>query len=112
MTNFILFLFIPVGTFCEYKPDLETSFPTLHNCTKGFSDYFNTLNYTCASDSPTAGVLQWTPDDSTPNIVYYQVSTMFTHYINSVSNHMNMTYFYISYLQTLYSYTVDHLSSL
>ena len=41
-----------------------------------FQDYFNTLNLTCDGTRITdAGVLVWTPDEDTPDIVYYQCAT-------------------------------------
>ena len=40
-----------------------------------FQDYFATLERSCDSTGePQPGVLVWTPDENTPDIVYYQVS--------------------------------------
>ena len=40
-----------------------------------FQDYVATLNLTCAGTRISdAGILVWTPDENTPDIVYYQVS--------------------------------------
>ncbi len=60
------------GRFCEWKPKtLGTSaeFDT-------FDDYFDTLTLTCESHGH-AGELTWTPDESTPDIVYYQVTVKY-----------------------------------
>ena len=40
-----------------------------------FQDYFATLNLTCdGTRIADAGILVWTPDENTPDTVYYQVS--------------------------------------
>ena len=40
-----------------------------------FQDYFATLERSCDSTGePQPGILVWTPDENTPDIVYYQVS--------------------------------------
>ena len=44
----------------------------------GYQAYFSTLDTSCASDenlSNAAGVLEFTPDDTTPNVIYYQSVT-------------------------------------
>ncbi len=50
----------------EAASDIRTSCGSL-------DDYENALTTTCVSGSP--GVFKWTPDDSTPDVVYYQVHT-------------------------------------
>jgi hypothetical protein len=47
-----------------------------------YKDYFNGLQLKCGKGP--AGILRWTPDEKTPNTVYYQVSAFFKW---SVNNH-------------------------
>ena len=50
-----------------------------------FQDYFNTLNLTCDGARITdAYVLVWTPDENTPDIVYYQVSALWGTHIEDL----------------------------
>lgn len=42
-----------------------------------FQDYFATLNLNCVGERISeAVVLEWTPDENTPDVVYYQVSAL------------------------------------
>ena len=56
-----------VGTYCEY---VETKDPEEF---KYFGEYRESLKEGCPQDKQ-SGMLKWTPDADTPNIVYYQVS--------------------------------------
>lgn len=38
-----------------------------------YDNYIGSLNLMCVSGSP--GTLVWTPDENTPDLVYYQVNT-------------------------------------
>ena len=44
------------------------------NCSSSLEDYLNTLTVSCEGDESEAAILTWTPDDNTPDLVYYQVS--------------------------------------
>ena len=67
---------LSVGPLCEHQ-STSSSGPVNENCEMTFQDYFNTLNLTCNGARFTeAGVLVWTPDENTPDIVYYQVSAL------------------------------------
>ena len=54
------------GSYCEYK----TTSASPSN-TDSFEDYRSTLNKECDGDQ--AGTLTWTPNETTPDMVYYQV---------------------------------------
>ena len=57
-----------VGTFCEY---IEPAGQDAESFTS-FDDYASTLTLDCP-ESRSSGKLSWTPDDTTPDVVYYQV---------------------------------------
>ncbi|XP_064398586.1 protein Skeletor, isoforms B/C-like [Halichondria panicea] len=62
-----------IGPYCEYK-DSGASMIALDNC-GSFQDYLGGLNKeACRTDDP-PGVFTWTPDESTPDLVYYQCAT-------------------------------------
>lgn len=57
------------GPLCEYT---ETSISeTLRQSCRPFEEYFNSLDFTCQAGEPAK--LVWTPDENTPDLVYYQV---------------------------------------
>ena len=43
------------------------------SCSSSLEDYLNTLTVSCEGDESEAATLTWTPDDNTPDLVYYQV---------------------------------------
>ena len=62
------------GTICEYtaSPSSEAALDL------SFPDYFETLNTECANDenvASSAGMLEFTPDETTPDLLYYQCVT-------------------------------------
>ena len=64
---FFCFFLKPVGRYCEYKNirgDRSSEFDT-------FDDYKSSLKLEC--DEGEAGSFTWTPDENTPDVVYYQV---------------------------------------
>ncbi len=63
-----LFLFV-VGRLCQTK-ETTASFRILERC-GSFNEFKTSLSKTCQNGQP--GVLRWTPDKSTPDLVYYQV---------------------------------------
>ena len=62
-----------VGRYCEYKNidfDRSSEFTS-------FEEYSTTLRLECVEgrvEGEEAGTLTWTPDENTPDTVYYQVS--------------------------------------
>ena len=42
-------------------------------CSSSLEDYLNTLDVSCEGDEGDVGILTWTPDENTPDVVYYQV---------------------------------------
>ena len=42
-------------------------------CSSSLEDYLNTLAVSCEGDESEVGILTWTPDENTPDVVYYQV---------------------------------------
>ena len=74
--NLSLTCYPTVGPLCVHQ-STSSSGPVNENCEMTFQDYFNTLNLTCDGARITdAYVLVWTPDENTPDIVYYQVSAL------------------------------------
>ena len=45
------------------------------NCSSNLQDYLDTLSVSCQGDESEAAILTWTPNEDTPDVVYYQVST-------------------------------------
>ena len=43
------------------------------NCDSNLQDYLDTLSVSCQGDESEAAILTWTPDENTPDVVYYQV---------------------------------------
>ena len=48
------------------------------NCDSNLQDYLDTLRVSCQGDESEAAILTWTPDDDTPDVVYYQVRNVWT----------------------------------
>ena len=57
------------GRLCEWKED--PSEPA--NKFKSFGGYQRSLTLECHEGQP--GIIQWTPDENTPDLVYYQCYT-------------------------------------
>ena len=67
MTLLTILLFLSVGRYCEYNnidTDRSREFET-------FDAYLPTLVLECDDGGP--GMFTWTPDENTPDTVYYQV---------------------------------------
>ena len=71
LTNIIIF-FVPVGRLCQTE---ETSAATTarEGCMEE-SQYFSALTQPCCG-SGEPGTLVWTPDNTVPDTVYYQVTS-------------------------------------
>ena len=66
----------PAGRLCEHV-ETEDSAAVAENCDSELQDYLDTLDVTCQSNESDPAILTWTPDENTPDIVYYQVSSPF-----------------------------------
>ena len=60
-----------VGPLCELM-ETATSGIIRQTCDT-YDNYISSLNLMCVSGAP--GTLVWTPDENTPDLVYYQVNT-------------------------------------
>ena len=85
LIHFILYVaYFTVGRFCEYRNtagDRSGEFTS-------FDKYVDTLTLEC--DAGESGTFTWTPDESTPDTVYYQVNCgtkKFSSMQNSYSHH-------------------------
>ena len=58
-----------VGALCEYSETM-TSELVRQSCGP-YNEYIGSLDFTCLNG--THGKLIWTPDENTPDLVYYQV---------------------------------------
>lgn len=61
-----------VGRLCAWLPD-DINLIRKAESHQSFAQFRSKLNYTCLSGEP--GVVQWTPNISTPDVVYYQSYT-------------------------------------
>ena len=43
------------------------------DCSSNLQDYLDTLSVSCQGNESEAAILTWTPDEDTPDVVYYQV---------------------------------------
>ena len=57
------------GRLCEWKEDPSEPSSKF----KSFGGYQRSLTLECQEGQP--GIIQWTPDDNTPDLVYYQCYT-------------------------------------
>ncbi len=75
--NCILHLFflhiiktLVTGRWCNYE-ETDESNRLRQECSTTLRNYTDSLSLSC--DPGRGGVLTWTPDDNTPDLVYYQV---------------------------------------
>ena len=69
---------ISEGCYCEYiSSENADNFPT-------FAEYQETLTKECDCDQ--GGMFTWTPDENTPDLVYYQVKWQIINAPNQTSN--------------------------
>ncbi len=66
-------LIIIVGQLCELTETPTTSQNTRESCSSNLQDYLDTLSISSACATAQPGILVWTPDETTPDTVYYQV---------------------------------------
>ena len=60
------------GRLCEHF-ETNKSASVAEDCDSELQEYLDTLNVRCHGDKSDAAILTWTPDDDTPDVVYYQV---------------------------------------
>ena len=63
---------LSAGRLCEHS-ETEESAAVAEDCNSELQEYLDTLNVTCQGNETSAAILTWTPDENTPDIVYYQV---------------------------------------
>ena len=63
---------LSAGRHCQHV-ETSSSGGVATSCSSNLEDYLNTLNVSCEGDESEAAILTWTPDDNTPDLVYYQV---------------------------------------
>ena len=61
------------GRHCEHV-ETDASASVAEDCNSNLQEYLDTLSVSCQGDESEAAILTWTPDDDTPDIVYYQVN--------------------------------------
>ena len=62
------------GRLCEHI-ETDDSAAVAEDCDSELQEYLDTLDVTCQSNESEAAILTWTPDENTPDVVYYQVSS-------------------------------------
>ncbi|XP_065916181.1 protein Skeletor, isoforms B/C-like [Dysidea avara] len=67
---------LAAGRHCQHV-ETSSSGDVATSCSSSLEDYLNTLNVSCEGDESEAAILTWTPDDNTPNVVYYQCASHF-----------------------------------
>ena len=69
------------GRYCSHEETAESESVAL-DCNSTLRDYLDTLNVSCVGAESDAAILTWTPDENTPDIVYYQVRKMLMYYMS------------------------------
>ncbi|XP_065916178.1 protein Skeletor, isoforms B/C-like [Dysidea avara] len=67
---------LAAGRHCQHL-ETSSSGDVATNCSSRLDDYLNTLTVSCQGDESEAAILTWTPDDNTPDLVYYQCASHF-----------------------------------
>ena len=62
------------GRYCSHE-ETASSGAVAEDCDKNLQDYLDTLTVTCEGEDSEAAILTWTPDENTPDVVYYQVGS-------------------------------------
>ena len=65
------------GRYCSHV-ETASSGAVAEDCDRNLQDYLDTLTVTCEGEESEVAVLTWTPDENTPDVVYYQVSYKIT----------------------------------
>ncbi|XP_065916173.1 protein Skeletor, isoforms B/C-like [Dysidea avara] len=67
---------LAAGRHCQHV-ETSSSGNVATSCSSSLEDYLNTLTVSCEGDESEAAILTWTPDDNTPDLVYYQCANHF-----------------------------------
>ena len=73
ISSMSVFDFKLAGRYCAHEETAESAAVAM-NCDSNLQDYLDTLSVSCQGDESEAAILTWTPDEDTPDVVYYQVS--------------------------------------
>ena len=60
------------GRHCAHEETAQSESVAM-DCNSNLQDYLDTLTVSCQGDESEAAILTWTPDENTPDVVYYQV---------------------------------------
>ena len=60
------------GRYCSHV-ETASSGAVAEDCDRNLQDYLDTLTVNCEGEESEAAILTWTPDENTPDVVYYQV---------------------------------------
>ena len=60
------------GRYCAYEETAQSKSIAM-DCNSSLQDYLDTLSVSCQGDESEAAILTWTPNENTPDVVYYQV---------------------------------------
>ena len=63
------------GRHCEHI-ETDRSAAVAENCNSNLQEYLDTLTVSCQGDENEVAILTWTPDEDTPDVVYYQVGSI------------------------------------
>ena len=89
-----------VGEQCQL---LETAFSTyLRESCSDLDMYINSLEYSESCSIGTPGVLIWTPDNDTPDLVYYQVKII----VNSCRRYSQVIFMFFLFVSV--SHSTEH----
>ena len=60
------------GRYCSHE-ETAGSESVAMDCDSTLQDYLDTLSVSCVGAESDTAILTWTPDENTPDVVYYQV---------------------------------------
>ena len=61
------------GRYCAHEETAQSGAVAM-NCSSNLQDYLDTLSVSCQGEESEVAILTWTPDEDTPEVIYYQVS--------------------------------------
>ena len=74
--RYIEYFICIAGRYCTHE-ETAGSASVAEDCDSTLQNYLDTLSVSCEGDESEAAVLTWTPDENTPDVVYYQVRKRF-----------------------------------
>ena len=96
-------LFLLAGRHCAHEETAGSESVAL-DCDSTLQDYLDSLNVSCVGDDSDVAILTWTPDENTPDVVYYQVRTLFE-FLNYIHAYKYMYIYNKFELICLYSHS-------